>query len=98
MRKMHLYDVIRRPVITEKSTRQEDELNTYIFEVDMRANKPMIKEAVESIFDVKVVDIRTAVMPAKMSLRLRKLYIRKKTWKKAFVTVASGQRIDLFGV
>lgn len=98
MSKLHIYDVVRRPVVTEKSTRLEDELNTYVFEVDMRANKPQIKEAVETIFKVDVMNVRTAIMPAKLGQRLRKLYIRKKTWKKAFVTIASGQNIDLFGV
>jgi len=97
MSNLHIYDVIRRPVITEKSTRLQDELNTYVFEVDLRANKPLIKDAVEAIFDVNVVQVRTAIMPAKMGQRLRKLYIRKKQWKKAYVTIAPGQSIDLFG-
>ncbi len=95
---LHLYDVIRRPVVTEKSERLTDENNVYVFEVDMRANKPMIKQAVETIFDVDVVAVRTAVMPAKLGRRLRKTYIRKKQWKKAYVTVAPGQQIDLFGI
>ncbi len=98
MSELHIYDIIRRPVITEKTTRLQDELNTYVFEVDGRANKTMIKEAVEAIFDVKVVKVRTAIMPAKMGQRLRKLYIRKKQWKKAYVTIAPGQKIDMFGV
>nr|MBN1229972.1 50S ribosomal protein L23 [Anaerolineae bacterium] len=95
---MHLYDVIRRPVITEKSDRLADELNVYVFEVDIKANKPMIKDAVESIFDVEVLKVRTAIMPAKMGKRLRKRYVRKKAWKKAYVTIAPGQSIDLFGI
>lgn len=94
---IHLYDVIRRPVITEKSTRLTDENNVYVFEVDMRANKNLIKEAVESIFDVDVLKVRTAIMPAKLGRRLRKTYIRKKEWKKAYVTIAPGQSIDMFG-
>ncbi|MGB4676310.1 MAG: 50S ribosomal protein L23, partial [Aggregatilineales bacterium] len=49
---LHLYDVLRRPVITEKSTRLTDENNVYVFEVDLRANKAQIAEAVETIFDV----------------------------------------------
>ena len=95
---IHLYDIIRRPVITEKTDQLTEELNVYVFEVDIRANKPMIKEAVESIFDVDVVKVRTAIMPAKMGRRLRKVFIRKKEWKKAYVTVAPGQNIDLFGI
>lgn len=95
---LHLYDVLRRPVITEKSTRVADENNVYVFEVDLRANKAQIAEAVETIFDVDVVKVNTAIMPAKMGTRLRKRYIRKKEWKKAYVTVAPGQSIELFGV
>lgn len=95
---IHLYDVIRRPVITEKSERLNDELNVYTFEVDERANKTQIRDAVEQIFDVNVIKVRTLVMPAKRGRRLRKIYIRKKSWKKAYVTVAPGQNIDLFGI
>ncbi|NDJ34488.1 MAG: 50S ribosomal protein L23 [Chloroflexi bacterium] len=94
---MHIFDVIRRPVITEKSQLQIDDLNVYTFEVDLRANKPMIQEAVEIVFDVDVLEVRTAIMPAKMGTRGRRRYIRKKEWKKAYVTVAPGQQIDLFG-
>lgn len=95
---IHLYDVIRRPVVTEKSDMLTDELNVYVFEVDIRANKPMIKDAVETIFDVDVLRVRTTIMPAKRGQRMRKAYIRKKAWKKAYVTVAPGQSIDLYGV
>lgn len=98
MASLHLYDIIRRPVITEKSDQLADELNVYAFEVAISANKAMIKEAVETIFDVDVVRVRTAVMPAKMGQRMRRSYIRKKAWKKAYVTVSPGQNIDLFGI
>lgn len=96
--KIHLYDVIRRPVITEKSTILTDDHNVYVFEVDIRANKKQIAEAVETVFDVDVTKVNTAIMPAKMGQRMRKTYIRKKEWKKAYVTVAPGQNIDLFGI
>jgi large subunit ribosomal protein L23 len=95
---IHLFDVIRRPIITEKSQALTDDLNVYTFEVDIRANKPMIKEAVEIIFEVDVVKVRTAIMPAKMGQRARRRFIRKKEWKKAYVTVEPGQTIDLFGI
>ena len=95
---IHVYDVIRRPVITEKSTRLSEENNVYVFEVDIRANKAQIKDAVQSIFDVDVLKVRTAIMPAKMGRRMRKTYIRKKAWTKAYVTVEPGQNIDLFGI
>ena len=98
MSQLHLYDIIRRPVVTEKSDRLADEHNVYVFEVDLRANKDQVKEAVESIFDVNVLKVRTAVMPAKMGRRMRKTYIRRSAWKKAYVTVEPGQNIDLFGV
>jgi large subunit ribosomal protein L23 len=98
MNELHIYDVIRRPIVTEKSQRLTDELNVYTFEVDMRANKPLIKQAVETIFDVKVIGVRTSIVPAKLGRRARKTFIRKSQWKKAVVTVAPGQSIDLFGV
>jgi large subunit ribosomal protein L23 len=98
MSDLHLYDVIRRPVVTEKSQMLTDEHNVYVFEVDTRANKQQVKEAVETIFDVNVMRVRTAVMPQKMGRRLRKTYIRRSAWKKAYVTVEPGQNIDLFGV
>ncbi len=95
MGELHLYDIIRRPIVTEKTNRLTDENNVYAFEVDMRANKPMIKEAVETIFDVDVIKVRTAIMPAKRGQRMRKTYIRVSAWKKAYVTVMPGQSIDL---
>lgn len=98
MPEIHLYDIVRRPVITEKSDYQSDVLRQYSFEVDTRANKQQIKEAIESIFDVDVLKVRTMVVPAKMGQRLRKQMIRKKAWKKAVVTLAEGQNIDLFDV
>lgn len=95
---LHLYDVIKRPVITEKSHGMAEALNHYVFEVNMQANKIQVKEAVERIFDVDVLDVRTMVMPAKRGRRGRKFYVRSKPWKKAVVTVAPGQNIGLFNV
>jgi large subunit ribosomal protein L23 len=95
---LHLYDVIRRPVITEKSHGMAEDLRHYVFEVDPRANKIQIKEAVERIFDVDVLKVNTMVMPAKRGRRGRKFYIRSKSWKKAVVAVAPGQEIGLFNV
>jgi large subunit ribosomal protein L23 len=66
--------------------------------VDTRANKQQIKEAVEAIFDVDVAKVRTMIMPAKMGQRLRKKMVRKKEWKKAIVTLAEGESINLFDV
>ena len=94
--KLHLFDVIRRPVITEKSNYQVDVLNQYTFEVDDRANKIQVKDAVELIFNVDVERVNMMVMPPKRGRRGRRFFIRKKKWKKAIVTLASGQSINLF--
>lgn len=100
MPELHLFDVIRRPLITEKSTVQADELNQYVFEVAPNANKIQIKEAVEVIFELEgqVVKVRTMVMPAKRGRRGRVTYIRRKQWKKAIVTLEPGASIELFNV
>jgi large subunit ribosomal protein L23 len=98
MPELHPYDVIRRPVITEKTNAMVESLNQYAFEVDGKANKIQIRDAVELIFDRKVVNVRTMVMPAKRGRRGRKMYIRSRQWKKAIVTLIPGQTIDLFNV
>ena len=100
MAELHLYDVIRRPVITEKSTAMLDVENKYVFEVDQRANKIQIKEAVEEIFELEdqVIKVNTMVMPAKRGRRGRRWYIRSRQWKKAIVTVEEGVSIELFNV
>jgi large subunit ribosomal protein L23 len=96
MADLHLYDVIKRPVITEKSNLQSTDLNQYVFEVSETANKIQIKEAVQVIFDVTVTNVRTMIQPAKRGRRGRKWYMRSKQWKKAIVTLAEGDEIDLF--
>ncbi|KAB2861982.1 MAG: 50S ribosomal protein L23 [Anaerolineae bacterium] len=92
------YDVILRPIVSEKSNIVMDELNQYTFEVALNANKIQIKEAVEIIFDVDVLRINTMVIPLKRGRRGRKLYTRKQAWKKAIVQIAPGQSINLFGL
>ena len=96
MPELNMWDVLLRPVVTEKSNIQQADENHFTFEVNMRANKLQIRDAVEHIFDVDVLDVRTMVMPAKRGRRGRKFYIRKKTWKKAIITVAPGQTIDVY--
>jgi len=96
MSEIHLNDIIVRPVVTEKTNGQIESGNVYTFEVDIRANKNLVKEAVQTLFNVEVLRVRVAVMPAKMGKRQRKLFIRKSEWKKAIVTLAPGQSIDLF--
>ncbi len=93
---MHVYEVLRRPVITEKSIIGVDEVNKYTFEVDMRANKFMVKDAVQAAFDVTVLDVHMAVMPAKTTRRGKRVTIRKPVWKKAIVALAPGDSIQLF--
>jgi large subunit ribosomal protein L23 len=94
---MHWRDIIRRPVITEKSNFMASELNQYTFVVDSRANKMQIKEAVELAWpNVEVEKVRVANMPAKRARRWRQTTVRKAGYKKAIVTLAAGGRIDLF--
>ena len=97
MANIHIYDVIRRPVITEKSNEMLDDLAQYVFEVDIRANKIQIREAVEKIFEVEVANVNTMIMPPKRGRRGRKWYMRTKRWKKAIVSLNSGS-IELFDV
>jgi large subunit ribosomal protein L23 len=92
---MHIYEVLRRPVITEKSVNASD-IGQYAFEVDMRANKLLVKDAVETAFNVTVDDVNIMVMPAKTARRGRRVAIRKPKWKKAIVTLAPGDTIQLF--
>ena len=98
MPELHVYDIIHRPVITEKSSVMSDEMNQYVFEVAANANKIQIREAVEVIFDVEVQKVRTMVMPAKRGRRGRNWYRRTKQWKKAIVTLAEGDSIELFNL
>ena len=94
---LHWRDIIREPIVTEKSGYQSSELDQYAFIVDARANKIQIKEAIEKAFDVEVEKVRVANMPAKIgrSARTRKMRTRKSAYKKAIVTLADGS-IELF--
>ena len=93
---MHMYEVLRRPVVTEKSVINVDKGNKYTFEVDMRANKLMVKDAVQTAFNVTVLDVHVIVMPAKTTRRGKRVTIRKPKWKKAIVALAPGDSIQLF--
>ena len=92
------YDILRRPVVTEKSSFQSNKLNQVVFEVDTKANKTMIKEAVEAIFDVKVerVNIINLPMKRKVSGAGRRTVARRQAYKKAIITLAAGDSIDVF--
>jgi large subunit ribosomal protein L23 len=89
------YKVIRRPLITEKSTIQKELNNQLAFEVDRRANKIEIKKAVERIFKVQVEEVRTMNYQGKRK-RLGRTMGRRRHWKKAIVTLKPGQKIDFF--
>ncbi len=89
------YDIIKRPLVTEKTTQQREVLNQYTFEVDRRANRVEIRRAVEQIFSVQVAAVKTAQVKGKVKQRGR-ITGKRKDWKKAIVTLAPGQRIESF--
>jgi large subunit ribosomal protein L23 len=92
---MNLHDVIRRPLVTEKSTVARETGNVVTLAVDPRASKYDIQRAVEKLFDVKVLDVRTLRMAPKLR-RVGKNQGRKPEWKKALVRLAEGQSIEFF--
>ena len=92
---MNTHDVIRKPLVTEKSNIGREEQNLVTFAVDPRANKHEIRQAVEQLFAVKVVDVRTMRMPRK-TRRVGRFAGRKTGWKKAIVKLAEGQAIEFF--
>ena len=92
---MHIYEVLKRPIVTEKTVYGSD-VGQYTFEVDMRANKPLVKDAVETAFKVTVNEVNISVMPVKTARRGRRISIRQTKWKKATVTLKPGDRIQLF--
>ncbi len=93
---MRVQDIIRRPLITEKSTHQREGENILAFEVDVRANKIEIQRAVEAQFKVKVADVRVANCHGKVRKQGR-FAGRRPDWKKAFVRLAPGEKtIDFF--
>ena len=92
---MRMHDVIRRPLVTEKSNIGREEQNLVTLAVDPRANKHEIQRAVEALFDVSVIEVRTMRMPRK-TRRVGKTSGRKAEWKKAIVRLAEGQSIEFF--
>ena len=91
---MHVYEVLRRPLITEKSTVIQAE-GKYAFEVAINANKPQIKQAVEKAFKVEVTAVNIIKMPGKRR-RLGRRMLPARPWKKAIVTLKEGDKIELF--
>jgi len=92
---MNQYDVIKRPVNTEKTTIQKEAANQVTFEVDPKANRIEIEKAVEAVFNVKVSGVRTLQVKGKIKRRGRTLG-KRKDWKKAIVTLMPGERIEFF--
>ncbi len=93
-----IHDVIRRPLITEKSNYQSGYLNQYVFEVAPDATKTQVKDAVETLFDVGVERVNVINVPPKRSRRWRsrRVSIRRSGYKKAIVTLTPGDRIEVF--
>lgn len=92
---MDMYRVIKKALITEKSTVAKDENNKYVFEVDRKANKIQIATAVEKLFKVKVMDVHVMNMRGKKK-RIGRIMGEKRAWKKAVVTLAPGNRIEIY--
>lgn len=97
---MKLSDVLIRPVLSEKVNKLTEKFNSYTFIVDKKANKLEIKKAVEEFYGIQVATVNTVVMPSKAKSRNTKAGIvtgRKPAKKKAIVTIAKGETIDLYG-
>ncbi len=94
----NVYEILRRPVVTEKSNFQTSKLNQVVFEVDARATKAMVKDAIEKVFEVTVERVNIVNLPAKRSRRARnrRLLVRRSGYKKAIITLAPGSSIDIF--
>jgi large subunit ribosomal protein L23 len=92
---VNTHQIIRRPLVTEKSNIGREESNLVTLAVDPRANKHQIKRAVEELFEVEVIRVRTMRMPRK-TRRVGKYEGRKPEWKKALVELAEGQSIEFF--
>jgi len=88
----NLYDVIKKPILTEKTTIQKEEANKITFEVDRKANKIEIKQSVEKIFKVKVFDVNTMTVRGKLK-RVGRFSGKRPDWKKAVVTLKPGEQV-----
>ncbi len=89
------YDILRRPVISEKSTLVKESENTVVLEVAKDATKADIKRAVEEVFKVKVMGVRTSVVRGK-NARVGRFAGKKRNWKKAYVKLGEGHTIEFF--
>ena len=97
---MNPSEVLIKPILSEKANAQQDKLRRYAFRVDRKANKLEIKKAIESFYGVTVVDVNTLVVAGKDKTRYTKKGFtkgRKSAYKKALITVAEGENIDMYG-
>jgi large subunit ribosomal protein L23 len=92
---MITYEIIKRPLITEKTSIQKELFNKVTFEVDRRANRIEIKQAIETVFNVRVSSVKTMQITGKTKQRGR-ITGKRRDWKKAIVTLMPGERIDFF--
>lgn len=90
-----MYEIIKRPLVTEKNAGHAEDFNTYAFEVDIKADKTDIKKAVETAFNVKVDSVRTLICRGRYFRKQMKLGAPKH-WKKALVKLKTGERISIF--
>jgi large subunit ribosomal protein L23 len=96
---MKLSEVLIKPVLTEKANAQQEKLRRYAFKVNKKANKLEIKKAIESFYGVNVTNVNTVVAPGKNKSRFTKAGVisgRKPSYKKAYITLAEGDTIDLY--
>ena len=91
---MDYYQIIKRPLSSEKSVGDRETSNSYHFEVDRKVNKIQVKEAIEKLFEVKVLAVRTLNKVGKTRKYRNKIF-KTSGWKKAIVTLKEGDRIDL---
>ncbi len=92
---MNPYDIIKRPLITEKTSIQKENYNQITFEVDRKANRVEIKRAIENIFNVNVATVKTMQIKGKTKQRGR-IVGKRRDWKKAIIKLMPGERIDFF--
>ncbi len=91
-----IYDILIRPLLTEKGTNLQESANVYLFEVHPNATKVEIKDAVEKVFNVRVERVRTMNILGKAK-RFRRSLGRRRSWKKAYVTLKEGDTINFYG-
>lgn len=94
MKSENLFTLIKAPILSEKTMRLAEQANQYVFKVDLKSTKLQIKSAVEKMFDVKVAAVGTATIPGKVK-RTKNRLGKRSDFKKAYVTLAEGQTINI---